>query len=85
MSEASKKGIVRLLTEAGEPNLRVQFLDACEHSANYGRKKGTTITFGTDAVTPRELATGERSMMGLIVWVPKADYERARQLIMAEV
>jgi hypothetical protein len=60
-------GMVELITAIGDQNIRMQNLDTSAITLDYHHKKGTTITFGTDAA----LTANGTELMGLVLWVPR--------------
>jgi len=60
-------GISELISKVGDENVSIQALDGCLISANYSAKRGTVISFGTNA----ELLLDGTKDMGVIVWLPR--------------
>ena len=58
-----------LLERAGE-DVQWQLLHECFISAQ-STKRGTQVTFGTQAITTHELVTEDFKNVGLIIWIPK--------------
>ena len=67
---------MELLDAVGADNLTYQKLDDCLLRAR-SVKRGVDITFGTNVVTAEDLALGDPSHVGFIVWVP---IEHARRV-----
>jgi hypothetical protein len=63
-----------LIAEIGDQNVRFQLLDNDLISADYDSKKGTKITFGSDAA----LRPDGLKDVGIIVWAPR---ERFREIV----
>jgi len=61
-----------LIAKYGDDNVKFQSLDKCATALNYSHKKGTTITFGTDA----KLGLNGTEEMGLIVWMDRKKVEQ---------
>jgi len=68
--------IINFLDEAGGSRLNFQLLPQCVIGATR-RKKFTEIRFGTNALEPSDLISGKPRNVGVIVWIPREDYERA--------
>jgi hypothetical protein len=73
--------IIAFLDEAGGSRLKFQMLPSCILGATK-RKKFTEVRFGTEALEPCDLIEKPRNV-GVIVWIPREDYERAMALAMA--
>jgi L-rhamnose isomerase len=56
-----------LISTIGDQNVKFQLLDNDLISADYDRRKGTKITFGSDAAV---LPDGIKDV-GIIVWAPR--------------
>lgn len=56
-----------LIAAIGDDKVGVQFIDTCGISLDWDHKKGTRITFGTDA----ELDANGTKRMGMIVWMDR--------------
>ena len=56
-----------MIAAIGDDKVKIQNLDVCSITLDWSRKKGTTITFGTDM----RLTSDGTEMLGLIVWVPR--------------
>lgn len=67
--------IINFLDEAGGSRLKFQMLPQCILGATK-RKKFTEVRFGTEAIEPSDLI-GKPRNVGVIVWIPREDYERA--------
>lgn len=63
-----------LIKAYGDEKVKCQKLDDCAETLNYNHKKGTKITFGTNAMLDAE-GTKE---MGLIVWL---DRDRVAEIL----
>ena len=60
-----------LIAEIGDENVQFQLLDNDMISAKYDHKKGTVITFGSDApVRPDGLKD-----VGIVVWAPREKFK----------
>lgn len=68
--------IIEFLDEAGASRLSFQFLPECIRGASKCRG-GTEVRFGTGALDPSDLI-GKPRRVGVIVWVPLQDFERAQ-------
>jgi hypothetical protein len=66
-------GISKLISEIGDENIKFQSLDNCMEEAVYDSKKGTTISFLTDA----NILTGRTKEIGVILWLPRGAVEKA--------
>lgn len=71
--------IIDLIQTAGVDGVKVQFLPSCMIDANWSLEKGATVKFCTDILKPTELMSGSLSHIGVIVWIPRADFERAQR------
>jgi hypothetical protein len=60
-------GVVGLVTAIGDENIRMQNLDTSAISLDWDHKKGTKITFGTDAV----LGANGTELLGIVLWLPR--------------
>lgn len=70
-------GIIELLTLVEEEKIRLQFLDNSISNISQKRKGGgASVTFSTDQITPGEVLNGNSAMVGVIVWIPRADVDR---------
>jgi hypothetical protein len=67
--------IINFLDEAGGSRLQFQTLPNCILGASQ-RKKFTEVRFATNAIAPGDLM-GKPRNVGIIVWIPLEDYERA--------
>lgn len=56
-----------LIAAVGDDKVGVQFIDSCGIALDWDHKKGTRITFGTDA----ELGPNGTVKMGMIVWMDR--------------
>ena len=71
-------GIVELVTEIGDENIRAQFLDQCAINLDWSKKKGTKITFGTEVgINP----TTGTDKLGIVIWL---DREAVKAVIAKE-
>lgn len=61
--------ISELVAKYGDDRVQFQALDECIRTIDYHHKKGTTITFGTDA--PVGLNGMEK--LGLVLWLDRED------------
>lgn len=73
----NKGGIIRLLELAGEKNLKLQFLTQSMTNISTNKKNVSKITFETDQLNATQVMNSNGNF-GIIVWIPPADYERAR-------
>ena len=64
-----------LIAKYGDDNVQMQPLDGCIISADYKIKRGTHITFGTDA---RLCPTKGTEQMGIVVWM---DRDKVKEII----
>jgi hypothetical protein len=71
--------IIQFLDECGGSRLNFQLLPDCILGAAK-RKKFTEVRFGTEALDPSDLM-GKPRNVGVIVWIPLEDYERAREMV----
>lgn len=70
-------GIIDLLTRCGEEKLRVQFVGPSMTNITTNKRGESRITFATDQLTANDVMGGT-GMMGIIVWVPAEDVQRAK-------
>ena len=61
-------GVVGLVTAIGDENIRMQNLDTSAISLDWDHKKGTRITFGTDAT----LDSNGTELLGIVLWLPRS-------------
>lgn len=66
----ARMNLSTLLQIVGEENVQIQRLNECMVGAQHTRR-GTHITFGTQAVSALELLTNSERNVGIIVWIPK--------------
>lgn len=66
-----------LIAAYGDDKVKFQRLDDCADKMNYDHKKGTKITFETDA----SIGANGTEEMGLVVWL---DRKRVDEIISAE-
>jgi len=59
-----------LIAAVGDDKVGVQSLDTCMIDLNWDHKKGTRITFGTDAELV-DMGMSGTKRMGLIVWMDR--------------
>jgi len=62
-----------LIAAVGDENVGVQNLDDCGITLDYSIKKGTRITFGTDA----RLTPNGTERLGIVVWLPRVAVKAA--------
>lgn len=67
-----------LIAAVGDDKVGVQFLDQCAIDLNWGHKKGTRITFGTDV---KLILNEGTERLGMIVWM---DRDAVKAAIAAE-
>jgi hypothetical protein len=67
--------IVQFLDEVGHTKLNFQLLHDCINGANQ-RRGYTEVKFGTTQIAPGDLI-GEPRKVGIILWMDKAEYDRA--------
>jgi hypothetical protein len=68
-----------IIRQVGDANVKAQWLSDCMTRATAGQT-GTSITFKTDAITPKDLMlVAECKLVGLIVWLPKDKLTEAMQ------
>lgn len=85
--------IVQLLDNVGHTKLSFQWLHECVTNARaVGRGTGrerlrvsaaTSVTFQTEAMQPADLIRTPKNV-GLIIWIPRADFERVQAEVRAE-
>lgn len=56
-----------LIAAVGDDKVGIQFIDSCGITLDWDHKKGTRITFGTDAA----LGPNGTVRMGMIVWMDR--------------
>ena len=66
----------KLIAEYGDDKVQLQNLDVCAATLDYHHKRGTTVTFGTDA----KIGPNGMEKLGLIVWL---DRERVKEIVAA--
>lgn len=59
--------ISELIARYGDDRVECQPLDGCIRAIDYHHKKGTTITFGTDA----QIGPNGMEKMGLVLWMDR--------------
>jgi len=67
--------IVQFLDEVGHTKLHFQLLHDCINGASQ-RRGYTEVKFGTTHFAPSDLI-GEPRKVGIILWMDKAEYDRA--------
>jgi hypothetical protein len=75
--------IINFLDEAGGSRLKFQILPDCVIGATKRRAGFTEVRFGTEAIEPCDLM-GKPRNVGVIVWIPREDYERAVAAVATE-
>ena len=80
---SDKQGLVDLLTRIGDAKIGFQNLDQCMRGAQALKRGVTEIRFGTQAITPTDIAT-DSGPMGLVLWLDRADVQAARDAFSAE-
>lgn len=71
--------IIEILDEVGHTKLEFQYLHECWKNVKTSGARGrqhTLITFGTQVVGPADF-TGGAKKVGVIVWMPAEDLQRA--------
>lgn len=71
--------VVELLDEVGHTKLTCQYIHECATNAQElgrGRDKHTKVTFGTHNFAVSDML--HPTKVGLIVWMDRADFERAQ-------
>lgn len=69
--------IQELLSKFEPAKLKVQFLHECLSDLQ-ANKKCAKVTFETDAITPNSLV-GETEPVGIIVWIPRDDWNEMKK------
>ena len=72
--------IVEFLDEVGHTKLCCQMLHHAVVKVSQGRGGATKVTFSTKQVAPVDFlqhGAGTSGKVGMVVWMPREDYERA--------
>ncbi len=71
------KGVEQIAQMLNAPGIKRQMLHECLIEAEYkSRQKFTEITFGTKCCDVMD-AMEARSVVGIILWVPREDFDKA--------
>lgn len=63
--------IAELISAVGSEHIMFQNLHECILNISATKKHGSKVTFGTNGITPNEVASGEWKHVCLIIWLPK--------------
>ena len=72
--------IVEFLDEVGHTKLCYQMLHHAVDKVTQGRDRTTKVTFSTKEAAPVDFlqhGAGTSGKVGMVVWMPREDYERA--------
>ncbi len=69
-------GLAELFARIGDENLVFQNLIGDLTNAQ-SSKRGTLLTFGTNQITPTDIALGHGEKIAFVVWFSRERYERA--------
>lgn len=74
--------VIELLDEVGHTKLTCQYIHQCVKGARQvgrGRDSHTQVTFGTQDFAVSDVL--QPTKVGLIVWMDRADWERAQEAL----
>lgn len=72
-------GIIELLQRVGENNIRLQFLGSSLANVQAKKNGDVLVTFATglDLFAPIDAIADKPRNVGVVLWLPQADVERA--------
>lgn len=72
-------GLIQLLTDIGDENIKVQYIDECTSQYNYTAKRGNKLTVHTD----EEFDSRGMQRFGIVLWVDREKLKEAQRAVQA--